>query len=120
MAVKSERVKVEVKDSTEGDVRTFNITLTAPASDFLLTDLLKKRGVIEALDVELKQAVKGATESYLNAAESLIAKLATEPKQVRKSRTNGKEDGKPGKNERSSSMLLSEQRELAREPLQAQ
>ena len=114
MAGKSERVKVEVKDSTEGDVRTFNITLTAPASDFLLTDLLKQRGVIDALDAELKQAVKGATESYLNAAESLIAKLATEPKQGRKSRTNGKEDGKPGKDERSSSMPLSEQpRELA-------
>lgn len=117
MAGKSERVKVEVKDSTEGDVRTFNITLTAPASDFLLTDLLKQRGVIDALDAELKQAVKGATESYLNAAESLIAKLATEPKQVRKSRTNGNEDGKPGKDERSSSMPLSEQqRESAREP----
>ena len=118
MAGKSERVKVEVKDSTEGDVRTFNIKLTAPASDFLLTDLLKQRGVIEALDADLKQAVKGATESYLNAAESLIAKLAKEPKQARKSRTNGKEDGK---DERSSSMALSEQpRELAREPLQAQ
>jgi hypothetical protein len=121
MPGKSERVKVEVKDSTEGDVRTFNITLTAPASDFLLTDLLKQRGVIDALDTELKQAVKGATESYLNAAESLIAKLATGPIQGRKSRTNGKHDGKPGKDQRSSSVPLSEQpRELIREPLQAQ
>jgi hypothetical protein len=106
MAGKSERVKVEVRDSTEGDVRTFNITLTAPASDFLLTDLLKQRGVIEALDADLKQAVKGATESYVSAAESLIAKLAKEPKQARKSRTNGT---KNGKDERSSSMALSEQ-----------
>ena len=118
MAGKSERVKVEVKDSTAGDMRMFNITLTVPASDFLLTDLLKQRGVIEALDADLKQAVKGATESYLNAAESLIAKLAKEPKQAQKSRSNGKEDGK---DERSSSMAHSEQpRELAREPLQAQ
>jgi len=116
MAGKSERVKVEVKDSTEGDVRTFNITLTAPASDFLLTDLLKQRGVIEALDVELKQAVKGATESYLNAAESLIAGLATEPKPTQKSHTNGRGNGKPGKDERPDSVPQSErQRELSSE-----
>ena len=121
MAGKSERLKVEVKDSTEGDVRTFNITLTAPASDFLLTDLLKQRGVIDALDAELKQAVKGATESYLNAAESLIAKLATESKQASKSRTNGKGNGKVGRDERPSSMPLSEpQRETPREPMQAE
>ena len=121
MAGKSERVKVEVKDSTEGDVRTFNIRLTAPASDFLLTDLLKQRGVIDALDAGLKQAVKSATESYLNAAESLIAKLATEPTQGRKSRTNGKAHGKPGKDDKSSSIPLSQQpREIAREPLQAE
>jgi hypothetical protein len=120
MASKSERVKVEVKDSTAGDVRTFNITLTAPASDFLLTDLLKQRGVIDALDADLKQAVKAATESYLNAAESLIAKLATEPKPSRKSRSNGRENGKPGKDERPSSMPLSEQsRDLAGESSQA-
>lgn len=118
MAGKSERLKVEVKESTEGDVRTFNITLTALASDFLLTDLLKQRGVIDSVDAELKQTVKSATESYLSAAESLIAKLAKEPKQARKSRTNGTENGKE---ERSSSMALSEpRRELAREPLQAQ
>src|ERR1044072_829719 len=121
MAGKSDRLKVKVKDSTGGDMRTFNITLTAPASDFLLTDLLKQRGVIDAVDAELKQAVKSATESYLNAAESLIATLATEPTQGRKSRTNGKHDGKPGKDQRSSSVPLSEQpRELIREPLQAQ
>lgn len=117
MAGKSERVKVEVKESTSGEVRTFNITLTAPASDFLLTDLLKQRGVIEALDAELKQAVKGATESYLNAAESLIARLATDPKPAQKSRTNGKGNGKIGKDQRPSSMPLSEQRrESSSEP----
>jgi hypothetical protein len=116
MASKSERVKVEVKESTSGEVRTFNITLTAPASDFLLTDLLKQRGVIEALDAELKQAVKGATESYLNAAESLIARLATDPKPAQKSRTNGQGTGKIGKDQRPSSMPTSEQSELARGP----
>jgi hypothetical protein len=117
MAGKSERVKVEVKESTSGEVRTFNITLMAPASDFLLTDLLRKRGVIEALDAELKQAVKAATESYVNSAESLIAGLATESKPAQKSRADARGNGKPGKDERPSSMPPSEQqRELAREP----
>ena len=120
MAGKSERVRVEITESTAGEMRTFNITLTALASDFLLTDLLKQRGVIDVLDADLKQAVKGATESYLNAAESLIAKLATESKPSRKSRSNGRENGKPGRDERSSSMPLSEQsRDLAGESLQA-
>lgn len=109
MAGKSERVKVEVKESTSGEVRMFNITLTAPASDFLLTDLLKQRGVIKALDAELKQAVKSATENYLSAAERLIARLATEPTQKQKSRTNAKGTGKAGKDEGRSSMQPSEQ-----------
>lgn len=90
MAGKSERVKVEVKESTAGEVRTFNITLAALATDFLLTDLLRQRGVIQGLDGELKKAVKAATESYLSAAEGLIAGLTTETKLPQKSRTNGK------------------------------
>jgi hypothetical protein len=109
MASKSERVKVEVKESTAGEVRTFNITMTAPASDFLLTDLLKQRGVIEALDAELKQAVKGATENYLSAAERLISGLTTEPKLAQKSRSNGKRNDRNSKDERASSMPPSEQ-----------
>ena len=120
MASKSERLKVEVKESTTGEVRTFNITLTAPASDFLLTDLLKKRGVIEALDAGLKQAVKGATENYLIAAEILIARLATEAKPAEKSRTNGKGNGKSGKDERQSSTPQSrQQRELSSDPVES-
>jgi len=109
MASKSERVKVEVKESTTGAVRTFNITLTAPASDFVLTDLLKQRGVVEALDAELKQAIKAATENYLSAAESLIARLAIEAKPAEKSSTNGKGNGKSGKGERPSSMPHAQQ-----------
>jgi hypothetical protein len=117
MASKSERLKVEVKESTTGEVRTFNITLTAPASDFLLTDLLKQRGVIDALDAELKQAVKGATETYLSAAETLIARLTTEPKPAQKLGIKGRGNGKPGKDERASSLPHSaQQRESAIEP----
>ena len=116
MAGKTERTKVEINESTADGVRTFNITLTAPASDFALTDLLKQRGVIEALDAGLKQAVKGATESYLNAAESLIAKLATESVPGRKSRTNGKGNGKAHNDQRPSPMPASDrERDLSSE-----
>jgi hypothetical protein len=89
MAGKSERVKVEIKESTAGEVRTFNITLTAPASDFLLSDLLRQRGVIDSLESELKQVIKTAAETYLSGAEILVAGLATQPKQAQKTRANG-------------------------------
>ena len=76
MALKTERIKVEVTDSTEGETRTFKIILTAPNSDFQLADLLRQRGVISPLNSELKQAVKVATQNYLSAAEGLISTLA--------------------------------------------
>ena len=95
MAGKSERAKVEVKESSTLDVRTFNITLTAPASDFQLTDLLRQRGVIDALDTELRQAVKEATERYLKAAETLISGLNAKPSVTRKPRPGSNGDGKP-------------------------
>ena len=75
MPAKTERIKVEVTDSTEGEMRTFNITMTAPTSDFQLSDLLQQRGVISALNGALKQAVRVASEDYLSAAEGLIATL---------------------------------------------
>lgn len=117
MAGKTERTRVEINESTTEGVRTFNITLTAPASDFALTDLLKQRGVIEGLDADLKQAVKGATESYLNAAESLIAKLATESTPGRKSRIKGNQNGKSNNDQRPNQMRASEQvRDFSRSP----
>ena len=98
-------------------MRTFNITLTAPASDFALTDLLSQRGVIEGLDADLKQAVKGATESYLNAAESLIAKLANESTPGRKLRTKGKQNAKVDNDQRPNQMQASDQvRDLSSKP----
>ncbi|MDQ3665789.1 MAG: hypothetical protein M3410_04155 [Acidobacteriota bacterium] len=94
MPAKSERAKVEIKESSTLDVRTFDITLTVPASDFQLTDLLRQRGVINALDAELKQAVKGATERYLKTAETLISGLVTKPTVGRKPRPNSNDNGK--------------------------
>src|ERR1044072_9725148 len=75
MAAKPERIKVEVKDSTEGETRTFKIVVMAPNSDFQLADLLRQRGVIAPIDGELKQAVKVATQTYLSGAETLISTL---------------------------------------------
>ena len=75
MALKMERIKVEVTDSTEGETRTFKIILVAPNRDFQLADLLRQRGVISPIDGELKQAVKVATQNYLTGAEALISTL---------------------------------------------
>ena len=75
MAAKPERIKVEVTDSTEGETRTFKIVLTAPNSDFQLADLLRRRGVISPINGELKQAVKVATQNYLEGAEERISPL---------------------------------------------
>ena len=74
MAAKTERIKVEVTDSTEGETRTFKIVLTAPNSDFQLADLLRQRGVISSIDGELKQAVKVATQNYLAGAEERLSR----------------------------------------------
>lgn len=102
MPTKSERAKVEVKESSNNDARTFNITLTAPVSDFLLTDLLRQRGVINGLDVELKQALKHATENYLRSAETLISGLAPKASATKKSRSNSNSNEKfSGANESS-------------------
>ena len=88
MPTKTERAEVQVKESSTSDLRTFEITLTAPVSDFQLTDLLKQRGVIDGIEVQLKQAVKQALEEYLNSAETLIAGLSTNSPSPRKARAN--------------------------------
>lgn len=75
MAAKTERIKVEVTDSTEGDTRTFKVVLLVPNSDFQLADLLRQRGVISSINGELKQAVKVATQNYLASAEERISTL---------------------------------------------
>src|SRR6185436_15358692 len=75
MAAKSERIKVEITDSTEGETRTFNIVVMAPNSDFQLADLLRQRGVIPPINGELKQAVKVAVQNYLAGAEERISSL---------------------------------------------
>ena len=75
MAAKTERIRVEVTDSIEGETRTFKIVVMAPNSDFQLADLLRQRGVISSINGELKQAVKVATQNYLAGAEERISTL---------------------------------------------
>jgi len=96
MPAKAERIKVEVTDSTEGETRLFKITMTAPTGDFQLSELLQQRGVISALNGELKQAVRVATEDYLSGAEGLIATLKREPTTALDTRPNGKRNARNG------------------------
>jgi hypothetical protein len=90
MAVKMERIKVEVTDSTEGETRIFKIVLRAPNSDFQLADLLRQRGVIAPLDGDLKQFVKVATQNYLSGAEQLISTLGRASTATPQTPNNGK------------------------------
>jgi hypothetical protein len=93
MPTKTERAKVQIRESSTADQRTFEITLTAPVGDFQLTDLLKQRGVIDGVDVQLKQAIKQALDAYLNSAETLIAGLSTNSPSPRKARASNTRNG---------------------------
>ena len=94
MAAKPERIKVELRDSTEGETRTFNIVLTAPNSDFQLADLLRQRGVIPPINGELKQAVKVATQNYLAGAEERISTLTKVSTAIPKAGNNRNRKGR--------------------------
>ena len=82
MRSKYDHTKVEVEKSSEGVVRTYRITLRVPEKDFELTDQLVQRRVIDSFDRRLRQALRGATKSYLNSAESLLSALARKRRQT--------------------------------------
>ena len=82
MRSKYDHIKVEVENSSESGVRTYRITLKAPEKDFELTDQLTQRKVIDSFDSRLRQALREATKSYLNSAESLLSAVAKKPKQT--------------------------------------
>jgi hypothetical protein len=92
MPGKSERLKIEISETSTEYIRTFNITVSAPLSDFQVTDLLRQRGVINGLDSQLKQAIKDTTDAYIKSAEELIASLASGSPTKRKSRSNSTND----------------------------
>jgi hypothetical protein len=76
MARAKESLKIDVEQSTEEAIRTVMVTLTAPAKDFLLPDLLSDQGAIDPYEVALREAVKGATEGYLQGAKDAVAAIA--------------------------------------------
>jgi hypothetical protein len=82
MRSKYDHIKVEVENSSESGMRTFRITLKAPEKDFEFTDQLTQRKVIDSFDRRLRQALRDATKSYLNLAESLLSALAKKPRQT--------------------------------------
>jgi hypothetical protein len=82
MRSKYDHIKVEVGNSCESGLRTYRITLKAPEKDFELTDQLTQRRVVDSFDSRLRQALREATKSYLNSAESLLVALAKKPRQA--------------------------------------
>ena len=88
MRSKYDHIKVEVENSSESGVRTYRITLKAPAKAFGFSDQLTQRKVIDSFDSRLRQALRDATKSYLNSAESLLSTLAKKPRQEGQQGTN--------------------------------
>ena len=88
MRTKYDHIKVEVKNSSESGVRTYSITLTAPVKDFEFSDQLTQRKVTNSLDSQLRKALRDATKSYLNSAESLVSALAQRTRRTVQTRTN--------------------------------
>jgi PleD family two-component response regulator len=88
MRSKYDHIKVEVENSSESGMRTYRITLKASEKDFELTDQLTQIKVIDSFDRRLRQALRNATKSYLNSAESLLSALAKKPRQTVQHGTN--------------------------------
>jgi hypothetical protein len=82
MRSKYDHIKVEVENSSESGMRTYRITLKAPVKHFELTDQLTQRRVIDPFDSRVTQALRDATKSYLNSAESLLSALVKKPTQT--------------------------------------
>lgn len=75
--------KITIEQSTEGEVRTVTVVVTAPAKEFLLPDLLSSQAAIDSYESMLTTAVKEATERYLQGAKAAVAAIV-EQKQGQK------------------------------------
>ncbi|HKZ00899.1 MAG TPA: hypothetical protein VJ180_01590 [Pyrinomonadaceae bacterium] len=93
MRSKFDQMKVEVKESIDGEVRTFIITLTGPAKEFLMADLLRQRKVIDPFNRQVKQTVRKAIERYLSTAETLVSTLSTKRRRMVRSQTSERGNG---------------------------
>jgi hypothetical protein len=80
MLPKFKRFKVEVKDSSQGEPRTFIITLRDSAKLIQLTDLQRQGKLSKPLQTQLKQAMKDSFEECVSAAKRLNSPPSSEPK----------------------------------------
>ncbi len=90
-----ENLKIEIIESTDDKTRTVVVTLTAPAKNFMLPDLLSEQGAIDPYEATLREAVKGVTEEYLQGAKSAVAAIA-ERKQGRQEPAPARAPKEPG------------------------
>jgi hypothetical protein len=86
-------LQAEVNEATANDRRTITITITGPAEDFLLADLLAQRKAIPSGAAALKSAALEGAKSWLESAEQVIAGTRTEQKIAEE--TPPKRDRKP-------------------------
>jgi hypothetical protein len=81
--------RMEVTETTNADLRVITATISAPVQEFMLADLLRKRGVLSPPETALKQSLREAIQRHLDGAEALIASLVPGP-----AKTNGNGKGK--------------------------
>lgn len=77
-----DNVRVMVTEENGEEMRVITVTITAPAAEFILSDLLRQRGAVGPIDAPLKQAVRECVQSYLDGTEELIASLAASQKKT--------------------------------------
>jgi hypothetical protein len=82
MRGRSERLKIEIRDSTESDERIFIMRFRNPAKVFQQTDLLRRGKLTGPLKSQLKQAIKDSIEECFSAANRLGSSPSSEPNQT--------------------------------------
>jgi hypothetical protein len=92
MLGKSKRLKIEIKDSTEGKPPMYLITLTDSTKEFQLTDLLRQRKLSKPLQAQLQQAKKDSIDECLNATKRFGSSPSSKPKRMFKHVTSDGEN----------------------------
>lgn len=75
MAKAKDNFRIEMTEMTNAETRVITVTISAPVQEFMLADLLRKRGVLSHPETHLRQAVREAMQRHLDGAEELIASL---------------------------------------------
>ncbi len=85
-------MKIEIRDSTDCDARSYIISQTAPENGFHLTNLPKHRQFIGPLDPDLKQTAKDSIEMCRSAAQSMLSTPIPNPNRMFKHPTGDSEN----------------------------